>query len=385
MPNYIAKITWALILAVFPVAFMSAAWGQSFNFSTVSTVDQGANTPLVLDASGNFYDSSGGGENLGTIFTVSKSGTETVLYYFGDNTTDGDFPSPLARDSARNLYGTSNDGLFSNGLVFRVSPTGAFTNLHNFTSSEGSVEFLGDPVVLDSAGNVYGQSGDTGFGGDNIYKLDTSGNLDVLYTFCTLKNCADGYSPNAPIRDSAGNIFGTTYFGGNAGCKGCSTGDGLVFKIDTNGVETVLHTFAGGTTDGLNPRYRLKQDNKGNLYGITSFGGKHGAGVLFKIPKAGGSETILYNFCSSSKCKDGQTPVGQVVLDASGNVYGVASGSNRNSVVWELTPAGKEIVVYTFARNTGAAGLTIDSAGNLYGVYSPGSTLPSIFKLTLVK
>ena len=289
MPNYIAKTTWALILAVFPVAFMSAAWGQSFTFSTVSTVDQGANTPLVLDASGNFYDSSGGGENLGTIFTVSKSGTETVLYYFGDNTTDGDFPSPLARDSARNLYGTSNDGLFSYGLVFRVSPTGAFTNLHNFTSSEGSVEFLGDPVVLDSAGNVYGQSGDTGFGGDNIYKLDATGNFEVLYTFCNRKNCADGYSPNAPVRDSAGNIFGTTYFGGNAGCKGCQTGDGVVFKIDANGVETVLHTFTGGTTDGLNPRYRLKQNGQGNLYGVTSFGGKHNAGVLFKVPKAGGS------------------------------------------------------------------------------------------------
>ena len=77
--------------------------------------------------------------------------------------------------------------------------------------------------------------------------------------------------------------------------------------------------------------------------------------------------------------------MGQVVLDASGNVYGIASGTTRNSVVWEVTPAGKEIVVYTFARNTVAAGLTIDSAGNLYGVYTPGSTLPSIFKLTVVK
>ena len=385
MHNRIAKIIWTLILAMFTAGFVPVAQSQSFTFSTVATVDQGSSIPLVLDSSGNFYDSSGGGENLGTVFTVSKSGTETELYFFGDSTIDGDFPSPLARDSSGNLYGTSNDGAFSYGLIFRVSPTGVFTNLHNFDSSEASVEFEGEPLVLDSAGNIYGYGGDTGFGGDNIFKLDTSGNLDVLYTFCSLKNCADGYSPNAPIRDSAGNIFGTTYFGGNAGCKGCQTGDGVVFKIDTKGVETVLHKFAGGTTDGLNPFYRLKQDHKGNLYGITAFGGKHGAGVLFKVPKAGGPETILYNFCSSSKCKDGQNPAGQVVVDATGNVYGIASGTNRNSIVWEVTTASKEVIVYTFAKNTGAGGLTIDSAGNLYGTYTAGSTLPSIFKLTVVK
>ncbi|MGA7755970.1 MAG: choice-of-anchor tandem repeat GloVer-containing protein [Candidatus Sulfotelmatobacter sp.] len=385
MPNRIAKITWTLIVAVFTAGFAPLAQGQSFTFSTVATVDEGSSIPVVLDSSGNFYDSSGGGENLGSVFTVSKSGIKTELYLFGDSTTDGDFPSPLARDSSGNLYGTSNDGAFGYGLIFRVSPTGVFTNLHNFDSSEAFVGYQGEPLALDSAGNIYGYGGDTGVGGDNIFKLDTSGNLDVLYTFCSLKNCADGYSPNAPIRDSAGNIFGTTYFGGNAGCEGCQTGDGVVFKIDTEGVETVLHTFAGGTNDGLNPFYRLKQDNKGNLYGITSFGGKYGAGVLFKVPKAGGAETILYNFCSSSKCKDGQNPAGQVVVDAADNVYGIASGNNRNSVVWEVTTAGKEVIVYTFAKNNGAGGLTIDSAGNLYGTYAAGNTLPSIFKLTVVK
>jgi uncharacterized repeat protein (TIGR03803 family) len=369
-----------LVIAVF--SLVALAHAQTFTFGTVATFTQneeGPETPLILDASGNFYQSGMGAViNLGSVFKVSASGVITDLYFFGDSETDGDFPSPLTRDSAGNLYGTSTGGANNYGLIFKVSPSGGFTNLHNFTPEEGDVSFSLDALVLDSGGNLYGSNG------VNVFEFHKSGDLQVLYTFCSLKNCADGYYPDAPIRDSAGTLYGTTRYGGNTGCSGCFTGDGVVFKLSPAGVETVLHKFAGGTTDGLNPLYRLKQDNN-NLYGITSYGGKHGAGILFKVPKAGGSETILYNFCSSSNCKDGQNPAGQVVLDAAGNIYGMASGPNRNSVVWEVTTAGKEIILYTFPKNTGASGLTIDSAGNLYGTYGTRSTLPSIFKLTVVK
>ncbi|MGA7218514.1 MAG: choice-of-anchor tandem repeat GloVer-containing protein [Candidatus Sulfotelmatobacter sp.] len=192
-----------------------------------------------------------------------------------------------------------------------MSPTGEFTNLHNVTDAEGYLDYDYNPLVLDSAGNIYGTDSGPGAYG-SAYKLGTSGAFSQLYQFCSLKNCADGASPNAPIRDSAGNIYGTTAYGGIGGTQNSFTGNDVVFKVTPSGVETVLHEFAGGTTDGLNPSTRLKQDNKGNLYGITYSGGKHGAGVLFKVPEAGGSETILYNFCSSSKCKDGQHPSGQV-------------------------------------------------------------------------
>jgi hypothetical protein len=106
---------------------------------------------------------------------------------------------------------------------------------------------------------------------------------------------------------------------------------------------------------------------------------------LFKVPESGGSETILYNFCSSSNCKDGQHPTGQVVVDSAGNVYGIAAGTGRNSVIWELTTAGKEVVIYTFAQPNSAGGLSIDSEGNLYGTYGTPSGLPSIFELAVVK
>ena len=273
------SFTFLAVVFLAIVALASFVQAQSFTFSTIASVDEGSNDPLVIDSSGNFYDSSGGGENLGTIFEVSKSGTLTELYYFGDSTNDGDFPSPLTRDSAGNLYGTSTGGLYNVGIIFKVSPTGEFTNLHNVTDAEGDLDYDDNPLVLDSAGNIYGtEGGTTGM----VWKLETSGTFSQLYQFCSLKNCADGASPNAPIRDSAGNIYGTTAYGGIGGTQNSFTGNGVVFKVTSSGVETVLHEFAGGTTDGLNPDTRLKQDNKGNLYGITYSGGKHGAGVLFK-------------------------------------------------------------------------------------------------------
>ena len=358
-----------------------AAHAQSFTFSSVATLGYNESfpeAPLALDSSGNFFGMASSVGNLGTAFEVTKTGTITDLYFFGDSSTDGDYPSPVVRDTAGNLYGTANDGLYSNGLVFKISPTGTFTNLHNFTQAEG-----GDggtyPVTVDSAGNVYGVSG------NGIFKLTPSGTFTLPYIFCQLANCADGTSPNAVILDSAGNIYGTTYFGGNTGCNGCQTGDGVVFKLTQAGVETVLHKFTGGTTDGLNPSNRLRQDSKGNLYGITFAGGAHSAGVFFTVPEAGGKEKILYNFCSATNCSDGKNPFGQVVVDSSGNVFGLASGNLRNSVLWEVTAAGKQIVLYKFSQNTTAGGLTIDAAGNLYGTYETGATFPVIFKMTRTK
>src|SRR5579885_851511 len=266
--------TLAFTFAVLTLAL--AAQAQSFTFSSVATLGYNESfpePPLALDSSGNFFGVASSVGNLGTAYEVTKTGTITDLYFFGDSTTDGDYPSPVVRDTAGNLYGTANDGLYSNGLVFKISPTGTFTNLHNFTLADGS-DAGTFPVTLDSAGNVYGVSG------NGIFKLTPSGTFTLPYIFCQLANCADGTSPNAVILDSAGNIYGTTFFGGNTGCNGCQTGDGVVYKLTPGGVETVLHKFTGGTTDGLNPSTRLRQDSKGNLYGITFGGGAHSAGVL---------------------------------------------------------------------------------------------------------
>ena len=140
-------------------------------------------------------------------------------------------------------------------------------------------------------GNGGNLSGCSGLGCGTVFKLDQSGKETVLYSF---SGAADGAVPLASvIRDSAGNLYGTTYNGGDLTDSPCASlgGCGVVFKLDRAGNETILHTFTGGT-DGANPSANLILDEDGNLYGTTSFGGDvtdspcsavGGCGVVFKI------------------------------------------------------------------------------------------------------
>jgi uncharacterized repeat protein (TIGR03803 family) len=150
----------------------------------------------------------------------------------------------------------------------------------------------------DSAGNLYGTTSNGGnsecggYGCGVIFKLSPEAgggwSESVLYTFCSLTNCTDGERPlTGPlVMDSAGNIFGTTYFGGShPNCNGDTCG--VVFKLDTTGKETVLHTFTGGA-DGALPYAGLVMDGHGNLYGTTQGGGascytSYTCGVVFEI------------------------------------------------------------------------------------------------------
>jgi uncharacterized repeat protein (TIGR03803 family) len=126
-------------------------------------------------------------------------------------------------------------------------------------------------VISDSQGNRYGTANLGGASGVGVvYKLDTTGHLTVLYSF----TCgSDGTNPSGVIRDSAGNLYGTTGSGG--------TGAGVVFKLDTSGRETVLHNFTGGA-DGSAPLGGLVRDPAGNFYGVTQSGGKWSSGIVFK-------------------------------------------------------------------------------------------------------
>jgi uncharacterized repeat protein (TIGR03803 family) len=217
-----------------------------------------------------------------------------------------------------------------------------------------------------------------------VFKLDTSNNLSVLYNFCSLPNCADGQGPDfGLVRDDSGNLYGVTAFGG-------AFGTGTVFELTPEGVETVLHSFAG--PDGLVPACTLAQDKKGNLYGIAESGGANApdlgpGGALFKQPEAGGAETVLYSFCSLANCADGYNPLGQEVqIDKSGNFYGLALGGvNGYGVAWKIDKRGKETVIHNFAQGDSIySGLTIDSAGNLYGTTINGGVYHrgSVFKLS---
>ena len=176
-----------------------------------------------------------------------------------------------------------------------------------------------------------------------VFKLDTTGKETVLYTFT---GGTDGGLPMAGlVRDSAGNLYGTTYYGGDLSCYPYQPyGCGVVFQVDTTGHESVLYTFTNGADGGF-PYAGLIRDAAGNFYGTTMWGGTHGAGVVFELDTTG-HETVLYTFCAKTNCTDGGNPVARLIRDAAGNFYGTTEQGGgickeqfgNCGVVFKLTP-----------------------------------------------
>lgn len=291
---------------------------------------------LVRDSAGNLYGTTfqGGirdqfcGLGCGTVFKVDSTGKETVLYSFTGTGGDGSLPfGGVVRDSSGNLYGmTWIGGRNGNGMVYSVAPDGKETILYSFSGTpDGSDPYAG--LIRDSAGNLYGTtpSGGSSYYG-TVFELTPSGTETILYNFT---GGADGGFPESGvIRDSAGNLYGTTEIGGASGL-------GTVFKVTAGGTETVLYSFGGGT-DGQNPAYgSLVRDKAGNLYGTTPSGGANDFGTVFKVDTTG-KETILHSFAG----RDGKLPYGTLVLNAKGVLYGTAYGGGAygGGVVFKITP-----------------------------------------------
>ena len=305
----------------------------------------------------------------------------TVLYNFTGGADGGGPSGGLIRDAAGNLYGTAvYGGTYGSGAVFKVDPAGNETVLDSFTGgTDGGYPSTG--LIRDAAGNLYGTTSVFGTYGVGVaFKLDPAGNETVLHAFT---GGADGGNPSAGlIRDSAGNLYGTTYQGGNTSCfliGGC----GVAFKLDPAGNETVLHAFTGGA-DGSSPIAGLIRDAAGNLYGSTQYAGTGGFGVAFKMDPAG-NETVPHSFTSGT---EGADPEADLVRDGAGNLYGTTrfggdllhcNGGNGCGVVFKLDPAGNETVLYTFTGGLDGgspfAALVLDPAGNLGGTtYNGGNT-----------
>lgn len=197
---------------------------------------------------------------MGMLLTASsvpaQAQTYSVLYSFTGG-TDGSLPeTALIRDPAGNLYGATVSGgdLYCGaglgcGVVFKLDPTGNETVLHSFSGQPDGDGPFGD-LVRDAAGNLCGSTyfgGAYGSGGA-VFRLDDAGGETLLYSFT---GEADGRSPGGLVRDTAGNLYGTTSYGGS---RACMSGCGVVFRVDQAGNETVLHSFAGGATDGCPTR-----------------------------------------------------------------------------------------------------------------------------------
>ena len=252
----------------------------------------------------------------------------------------------------------------------------SFKLLHSFQGNNDGSHADGG-LAMDASGNFFGTTAGDNFSNfGTVYRIDASGNYTVLYDFTGGK---DGASPFCElVLDSSGNLYGTTSAGGKSGA-------GTIFKIDQNGKESVLHSFTGGSDGGV-PDAGVIRDAKGNLYGTASSGGPSGAGVIFKLSPAGHLK-VLYAFTGNA---DGGLPTAPLIRDAQGNLFGTAAlgGASQSGVVFQLTPAGKEKVLYAFSGGKDGgfplAGLVRDTAGNFYGTALQGGSTGSgtVFKLS---
>lgn len=308
---------------------------------------------------------------LGVIAIVAaQAQTYTVLHRFA-GTPDGAGPTAgLIADRAGNLFGaTALGGAMQMGSVFKVDKAGESV-LCSFPAGPSQGETGGGPaasLIRDAAGNFFGT---TEFGGASnegtVFKLDPSGNLTILYSFT---GDSGGGNPLAGvIRDSAGNLYGTTYAGGNT-CQ-FPNGCGVVFKLETEGTYTVLHAFTGGADGGL-PVAGLIRDAEGTLYGTTQHGGASDRGTVFKLDQAG--EKALYSFTGEL---DGSNPMASVIRDSEGNLYGTTFDGLAAGAVFKLDTAGRITVLHSFTGGADGghptAGLVMDSEGNLYGTTQNG-------------
>jgi uncharacterized repeat protein (TIGR03803 family) len=268
---------------------------RTFSFHAFTGGSDGGNprSALLLDRAGNLYGTtySGGNppkcyqEGCGVVFKLAPDGKETVLHTFTGGDDGGNPAAGLIADKTGDLYGTtvywgSNGG----GTVFKLAPDGTETVLHAFLELEvndGSYPYAG--VIMDKAGNLYGTTLWGGLAAGVVFKLAPDGTETILHDF---QDGSDGASPVSGLTmDGAGNIYGTTQYGG-VRCGDYGTRCGTVFKIAPEGSETVLHAFRKGKGDGVTPAAALIKDANGNLYGTTpSLTLRSGGGTVFELHK----------------------------------------------------------------------------------------------------
>jgi uncharacterized repeat protein (TIGR03803 family) len=380
-------IAWALAI-IFSIAFVPS---QKAHAQTLVTLYNFAGEPdgsapfanLIRDAAGNLYGTTGigGATNNGTVFEISSQGVETIIHSFGGSPPpDGRGPyAGLLRDKDGNLYGTTSYGGIHNlGTVFKITASGEEQVLYSFKGSDGASPNGG--LILDSEGHLFGTTSFGGAGscpsvGKNgcgiVFVLSQSGTEHVLYSF---QGGSDGAFPSSTlVRDTAGNLYGTT------GSGGCSYGEncGTVFRISRAG-EKVLHRFSG-PNDGTGPNGVIFGPG-GNLYGTTVSGGTYNRGTVFGLTPEG-KEKVLYSF--GSVPNDGTNPYAGLVWDRDATFYGTTNQGgppnclNGCGTIFSVTTVGVETVLYYFGANGTEgfipfAGLIRDPAGNLYGTTGEG-------------
>ena len=294
----------------------------------------------------------------------------TTLHSF--NGADGNSPEgALVQGSDGNFYGTTPlGGAHAKGTVFKIDSSGNLTTLHSFSGfpTDGAAPI--GALVQGSDGNFYGTTASGGaFFQGTVFRMNSSGATTVLHSFNTF--LGEGAVPVAGlVQGSDGNFYGTTVLGGDHF-------QGTVFKIDATGNLITLHSFSGSPNDGSNPVAGLVQGSDGNFYGTTPSGGRHFQGIVYRISQ--GTHTVLHSF--SGYPGEGGVPFASLVQGTDGNFYGTTAvgGAQFKGTVFKIDAAGTLTTLHSFNGSNGeganpVAGLVQGKDSNFYGTTVVGGT-----------
>ena len=355
-----------------------------YNFAGGS--GDGANPagPLLVDDQGSLYGTTtnGGSANNGTVFKISPHGRESILHVFTGASGDGAQPfGGVITDKSGNLYGaTTGGGANGLGIVFTLAPNGVETLQHTFQGiccgSDGSFPYTS--LVVDTQGNMYGTTMKGGNSSDlgTVFRVTPAGAETVIHAF---SGASDGSEPLLGLlKGQKSVLYGATGLGG-------AQNAGVAFRMTLDGRETVLHQFGSGS-DGLYPQGWIAVDDKGAIYGTTANGGgSANAGIVYKIDK-NGFESILHVFNGA----DGGTPLSVTLIGS--DLYGVTAfgGADDDGTIFKIASDGVFSVLHSFSGMDGrepTCPLVTDSNGNLYGTTIGGGANSDgvVFKLTFKK
>ena len=385
--SFSVTVTDSASLTSAPKALSIVITTTGYIFSTLHTFTGGAAdgatpfaTPILSNGALIGTTQGGGASNAGTVYSLNvSSGSYSVIHSFLGAPADGGSPvAGVVVGSNGSLYGaTSFGGGLNDGAAYSLTLGGAAALLHSFAGppAEG-INPTGTPA-FDGSGNLYGT---TYQGGANsagtVYEITAGGVYSTVTSFTTTQG-----PPRAGLTYYSGQFYGTTTGNGKVNSAG------TVFQV---GKSTPLYTFTGGP-DGAQPQGGVTPDGHGYLYGTASGGGSAslglGSGVIFKVNISTGVQTTLYTFAGT----DGATPMSGLAVDSSGNWYGTTyyGGASGSGTVFKLDTTGKLTTLYSFTGGADGgspnAGVVVDSSGNVYGITTHGgSGYGTIFVLTPV-
>jgi uncharacterized repeat protein (TIGR03803 family) len=350
----------------------------------------------LIDVNGILYGTTTGGGTRGlapkdgVVFSITTDGAEHVLHNFGTGARDGNYPGAALNELDGTLYGTTELGNKANtGTVFSITRSGVEHVLYRF-GEFGPSGMQPSAKLVDVGGTFYST---TNFGGSSnlgtVFSVAPSGKESTLYSFGQPYG-SDGRYPAARLVNVHGTLYGTTYGGGAYGRGRCGpyrcSGDGSVFSITPAGKKRTLHSFGSGS-DGVNPQAGLLNVN-GTLYGTTFGGGKHpNCGTVFSISPAG-DERVLYSFGAAG---DGCGPAADLIF-VHGRLYGTTGyggAYDSKGTVFGISLTGSgERVLHSFSGGKDGANpqaALLNLGGTLYGTTQKGGTsnLGTVFALTL--